>query len=77
MQFPIYKVGSKIHYSGSALVAANSAEEANEFIDAFKSIDKKNESDSWGYDYVTENDKMDYIFATCTGILDYGIYYIG
>ncbi len=77
MQFPVYKVSSKIYYGGSALVAAHSAEEANEFIDAFKEVDKNNSADSWGYDYVDEDDKLDYIFATCTGILDHGIYYTG
>ena len=77
MRFPVYKIYSKMHYGGSALVAANSAKEANEFIDSYKEIDKDNSGNSWGYSYVDEDDRLSYIFATCTGILDYGIYYTG
>ena len=77
MQFKVYKVYPKAHYEGYALVAASSAKEANEFIDSYKEVDKENSSDSWGYSYVNEDDSLDYIFATCTGILDYGIYYKG
>lgn len=78
MQFPVYKVFPLAHYGGSALVAANSAEEANEFIDSFREVDKNNSANSWGYEHVTEEgNRLDYIYASCTGILDHGIYYSG
>ena len=78
MQFPVYKIFPLAHYGGSALVAANSAEEANEFIDSFREVDKNNSANSWGYEHVTEEgNRLDYIYASYTGILDYGIYYSG
>lgn len=77
MQFPIYKVNSKVNYGGSALIAAESAAIANKFIEQFQEVDKENVQDSQGYLRVTENDKVDYAFGTIQGILDYGIYYVG
>ena len=78
MQFPVYKITpNQGCYSGMALVAANTAAEANEFIDSFKEHDTKNVNDSWGYGCVDEDDKIDYLFSTVTGIIDYGIWYRG
>ena len=78
MEFPVYKIEpSQSCYRGSALVAAKSAASANEFIDDFIRRDGQNKRDSWGYAYVTEDDKIDYLFSTVTGIIDYGIQYCG
>ena len=78
MEFPVYKIEpNQSCYRGSALVAAESAASANEFIDDFIKRDKQNKRDSWGYAYVTEDDKIDYLFSTVTGIIDYGIQYYG
>ena len=78
MQFSVYKISpSKGCYTGNALVAANNAIEANKFIDSFKEHDEHNECDSWGYGYVTEDEKIDNVFSTVDGILDYGIWYKG
>ena len=78
MQFSVYKISpNQGCYMGNALVAANNAIEANEFIDSFKEHDKHNDSDSWGYGYVDEDDKIDCLFSTVTGIIDYGIWYRG
>jgi len=75
--FKVYKVDSKAYYTGYALVGAHSAEEANEYINDFKTFDSHNDSDSWGYEFVTEDDKLDCIHATSAGILEYGIHYMG
>lgn len=77
MAFPLYKVSAKIHYAGVALIAAESAEVANEFIRQFQEVDNENVCNSWGYDTVTEDDKLDYAFGTLQGIIDYGIFYTG
>lgn len=47
--FKVYKIHSKPHYAGYALVAANSVEEANEFIKSFEDSDGNNYCDSYGY----------------------------
>ena len=78
MEFSVYKIEpSKSCYRGSALVAAESAASANKFIDDFIKRDEHNECDSWGYDHVKEDDKIDYLFSTVAGIIDYGIWYCG
>ena len=78
MQFPVYKIFPNAHYGGSALVAAETAEQANEFIKSFQDHDAGNKQDSRGYEFVTEEgNKLDYVYASMQGILDYGIYYNG
>ena len=78
LKYPVYKIFPEPLYGGSALVAAQDAEEANEFIRDFKKYDLDNARDSKGYEEVTELcNRVDYIYATCAGILDYGIYYTG
>jgi hypothetical protein len=78
MEFPVYKISpNQGCYMGNALVAASNAAEANEFIDSFKEHDKHNDCDSWGYGHVDEDDRIDCLFSTVTGIIDYGIWYRG
>ena len=75
--FKVYKVDAKMCYDGYALIGAHNAAEANEYINEFKEFDNMNKMDSWGYEFVTEDDVMECINATCAGILDYGIHYMG
>lgn len=73
----VYKVDPAMYYHGFALVGAETAEQANSFIDSFQEFDKDNSADSWGYCHVSEDDVIDYIFAETEGILLYGIFYCG
>lgn len=75
--YKVYKVESELSYTGTSLVAARSAEEANKYIDDFRERDKDNKSDSWGYCYVNESDVLENIFSKESGIIDYGIRYSG
>lgn len=71
----VYEVLPKSNYAGRALVAAESTDEADQFIMQFKQRDPNNEGDSWGYDrtyYIKEH-----LYSDVKGIIDYGIYYIG
>lgn len=77
IMFKVYKVTSGACYTGYALVAANSAEEANKHIATFKNSDKDNTCDSWGYDKVYEDDRIEHLFSDEEGIIDYGISYSG
>ena len=76
-QYKVYLIDSLSHYLGSALVAADSAEEANELIDEFKDSDTKNRADSYGYSYVDESDRIESVFSIRKGIVHFGIYYRG
>lgn len=76
-QYKVYPIDSRSHYIGSALVAADSAEEANELIDEFKDSDTKNHLDSYGYSYVYESDRIEDVFSIRKGIVHFGIYYYG
>ena len=66
MKCKVYIINSNTGYQGNALVAAESADEANKFIDDF---------DSWGYCHVNEGDAIEDVYAERKGILYYGIYY--
>lgn len=76
-QYKVYLIDSLSHYIGSALVAADSAEEANELIGEFKDRDTKNCFDSYGYSYVDESDRIESVFSIRKGIIHFGIYYCG
>ena len=77
-QYSVYKIEPSYYcYRGFSLVAAKSVKEANEYIKNFQEIDKDNSCDSWGYSFVNEFDKIDYLFSTQEGIIEYGIYYTG
>lgn len=75
--FKVYTVTSGCCYSGIALIAANSAEEANEFIRSFKGWDTDNKCNSYGHDFVTEDDIIEGLFAEQTGYIYDGIRYTG
>lgn len=75
--YKVYKIESAGCYAGISLVAANSVEEANLFINKFKESDKNNISDSFGYCEVEESDEMDGIFSEYDGIVYFGIRYTG
>lgn len=75
--FKVYKVYSEPHYAGCALVAANSAKEANEFIKSFKDSDENNCCDSYGYCYVDEDDLIEHLSSDIEGLIEQSIYYVG
>lgn len=77
MEYKVYIIDSDACYGGKALVAAESAEEANKFIDDFVRYDSHNHGDSWGYCHVDESDVIEDVYAKRKGILYYGIYYTG
>ena len=77
MKYNVYLISSKYHYRSESLVAAESAEEANSFIQNFKTKDKDNIDDSWGYEYVDESDSIEHLYSDIKGIIHYGIYYNG
>ena len=77
MEYKVYVVDPRAYYGGKALVAAESAEEANKFIDDFVHRDSHNHGDSWGYCHVYEGDSIEEVYAKQKGILYYGIYYTG
>ena len=76
-QYKVYLIDPLCHYIGSALVAADSAEEANELIGKFKDSDTHNYLDSYGYSYVDEGNKIESVFSIRKGIVHFGIYYYG
>lgn len=73
----VYEISSNVHYYGIALVAANSAEEANEYIMKFKEDDPNNILDSFGYSFVDEDDCLEDLSSNKAGIVYYGISYSG
>ena len=75
--YKVYEIPVEYCYDGTSLVAANSAEEANEFIKSFKESDPNNECDSFGYGFVDEHDIIPHIYADIEGIINYGIRYFG
>lgn len=77
MKYKVYVIDSDAYYHGKAIVAAESAEEANKFIDDFVHNDPHNQSDSWGYSHVDEDDAVEDVYAERKGILYYGIHYSG
>lgn len=73
--YKVYRIYSKIDYTGYSLIAANTAEEANQMIEDFKKSDSRNLNDSYGYDYVDENDVIENLHADYTGFILHGIDY--
>lgn len=76
-RYKVYKIDSNSSYIGYSLVAANTAEEANQYIGSFREEDSDNKCDSWGYANVSEDDVLEHIFSDEPGIIDYGIRYFG
>lgn len=75
--FKVYVVSSRDYYGGVSLVAAGSAEEANDHIRKFRERDVDNEMNSNGYDFVEEYDAVGGVYSETEGIVHYGIYYRG
>lgn len=77
--YNIYEIyPSRNCYSGTALVAAESIEQANEFILNFKRGDSNNNTNSWGYSYIDDDElPVEHLFSDEPGIIKYGIYYDG
>lgn len=73
----IYVSSAESCYTGYSLVAAKTAEEANEYIRQFKESDKGNLRDSKGYSFVTEDDVKNSIYSEESGIVLHGIHYNG
>lgn len=73
--YKVYRIYSKMDYTGYSLIAANTAEEANWMIEDFKKSDSRNLNDSYGYDYVDENDVIENLHADYTGFILHGINY--
>lgn len=71
----VYRIDSGLYYTGISLVAADNVDEANQIIKSFKDEDKSNLLDSYGYEYVSEDNMMDGIFSERKGIILSGIYY--
>ena len=70
----VYRIYSRGVYEGYSLVAADSVEEANKFIEDFRNSDPHNECDSYGYSDVSECDLEEKLFSTELGIILKGIY---
>ena len=77
MKYKVYVIDSEAYYAGKSFVAAESADEANKFIDEFVKEDSHNNSDSWGYSHVDEYDALEDIYSERKGIIYRGIYYTG
>lgn len=77
MKYKVYQINPLSCYRGYALIAAETADEANAFIMDFQEHDKNNRMDSWGYDKVDESDVIDGIWAEDKGFVNYKIYYSG
>lgn len=74
-KYKVYKIDSNSSYIGYSLVAANTSEEANQYIDSFREEDNDSKCDSWGYANVREDDVLEHIFSDEPGIINYGIRY--
>ena len=75
--YKVYQCDSEAYYSGYALVAADDADEANEYVKDFKESDINNNFDSRGYSKISEHDLLESIVSSTCGIIEYGIRYTG
>ena len=73
--YKVYRIYSKMDYMGCSLIAATTAEEANKMIEDFKKSDPRNLRDSYGYDYVDENDVIEDLYSDRIGFILHGIDY--
>lgn len=71
-KYNIYVVDPWPDFIGYALIAAKSAEAANYYLEDMRMIGY-----AGGYNYVSEDDKVDNVFATEKGIVYSSIYYYG
>ena len=61
-KFNVYQISPNPGYHGFALVAAESVQEANDFIESYKDEDRNNTFDSWGYSFISDYDLIEGIF---------------
>lgn len=73
----VYHMDPGVCYNGYALIAAESAEQANEMILDYKKSDPHNKYDSFGFCYVDEMDAIDSLTSSETGIIYNRVYYSG
>ena len=78
MKYKVYEISPKLGcYRGLSLVAAESAEKANQIIRKFIADDPNNNKDSWGYNYVAEYNIIEGLYSEQEGVVHMGIYYYG
>lgn len=76
-EYNVYKIYASPDYAGYALIAAETVNEANSMIQAFRDSDKNNEHDSYGYEDVSEGDWIESLKANEKGFITNDIYYKG
>ena len=78
MKYRVYEISPKLGcYRGLSLVAAESAEKANQIIRKFIASDPNNNMDSWGYSLVAEYNIIEGLYSEQEGMVHMGIYYYG
>lgn len=76
--FKVYDMMVTGPYSGTVLIAASSAEEANRLIQKFKDCDPDNQCNSYAYDAdLTEDDVVEGLYAEDTGWVYNKVTYTG
>lgn len=75
--YKVYHMNPGTCYSGFALIAAMSAEEANEYIANYKEQDASNVYNSYGWTYVYEDDVIENLTSSVGGIVYNSVYYSG
>lgn len=76
--YKVYRIRpNSTRYDGFSLVAAESVEEANKYIEDFKKADFNNYQNSLGYSNVDDTDLENAIVSTRKGIVFEGIDYLG
>jgi hypothetical protein len=73
--YKVFIVGSNCHYSGSAIIGAESREDAMVIIAEYKASDPDNQSDSFGWSDCLE--ELDGVTSENRGILHNEIFYRG
>lgn len=71
-KYNVYVIDAYSDFTGHALIAAESAEAANLYLENERKIGYTD-----GYNYVSEDDKVDNVFSTEKGIVYSDIYYCG
>ena len=73
----VYHMDPYMLYGGFALIAAETADEANEMILDYKKHDPHNQSNSFGFCYVDELDRIYELTSSEKGIIYNRVYYSG
>ena len=75
--YKVYHMNPGACYGGFALIAAMSAEQANEYIANYKEQDASNVYNSYGWAYVYEDDVIENLTSSVGGIVYNYVYYSG